>query len=657
MPAFARAQKQAQSSHLVRPIKPDGVTFGPVRTTDSLLAQQQALGNQAMLRFAQSCPLSLPGTSIFPFGSVCHTCPERVQTKLKISQPGDKYEQEADSVANQVVRMPEPGKPSELKGISAVHSQTDCGKFSQHLIENRSPLLTDADNPECLPAKLIQRETTTDESEGVGRPLHGEEEEELVLMTKAIKAPHSAPHTTPKSINNALNAIHHTNGEPLHLGLRSFFEPRFDHDFGQVRIHTGTHATRLAQTLNARALTNGNNIVFDNREYNPNTQRGLHLIAHELTHTIQQTGGTPHITRKRTQPGVIQRAQIGHINRPTTGTPYFMYELDAAVPNFTMLATYYGVNASDIVAMNAGVSLRVGTRVNVPAFNPPTAMTGSFGGTGRANIVTGSNVNVRWTPNIGSNKLGQLNNGNTIPEVFSTGHGLYSSAFIDPLQLAHRADGIINELMHLNLVTGPASIGNYVLAHVPTANITQRTVRAQNALRYAVDEHAAGVVESPPCTNRGPQVDRYTGVTGANPVISREEDGRRLLGGVCGRAWCAYFVKWCLDQAGVSNAVTGAAVSVKRWGESQRWYHLIPSITPMQGDIFFKPPSGGGAHPCDTNPCVSRGPGTGHVGFVTSVSGTNVQTVEGNVHDSAPNDGIRTLTRPLRDLDGVVRIP
>jgi hypothetical protein len=576
-----------------------------------------------------------------------------VQAKLTVGQPNDEYEQEADRVADLVVHMPEPDRPSEQEGISAVRHQTDSSKLTQCLTAHRSPSLADANDSERLPAKLIQRETVTDEPEGAGEPLRGEEEEqELVLMTKAIEAPHSAAHTTSKSINNTLDAMPH-NGEPLHLGLRSFFEPRFGHDFGQVRIHTGGHATSLAQTLNARAFTYSNNIVFGNREYNPGIHKGLHLIAHELTHTVQQTGDATHITGKRTQPAVIQRAQIGHINRPTTGTPYFVYELDAAAPNFTMLATYYGVNATDIVAMNAGMSPRTGIRVNVPAFNPPSAMSGSFGGTGRANIVTGSNVNVRWTPNIASNKLGQLNNGNTIPEVFSAGHGAYSSAFVEPSQLARRADGIINELRHLNLVSGPASIGNYVLAYVPTANITQRTDRAQNALRYAMGEHAAGVVENPACTNRGPYVDKYTGVTGRSPVIS----GNRLRTGVCGRAWCAYFVKWCLDRAGVSNAVTGAAVSVKRWGRSQRWYHPVSSITPMRGDIFFKRPSRGGTHPCDTNPCVSRGPGTGHVGFVTGVSGTNVRTVEGNVNVSATNDGINTLTRPLSDLEGVVRIP
>ena len=58
--------------------------------------------------FKDSCPLSLSSPSHCPFGGTCHTCPLRIQTKLKIGQPNNKYEQEADRVAQQVMRMPEP---------------------------------------------------------------------------------------------------------------------------------------------------------------------------------------------------------------------------------------------------------------------------------------------------------------------------------------------------------------------------------------------------------------------------------------------------------------------------------------------------------------------------------------------------------------------
>ena len=67
-----------------------------------------AFGNQAAQGFAHSCPLRMPTPGRCPFGGVCHTCPVRPQAKLKVSQPGDKYEQEADRVADEVMRMMKP---------------------------------------------------------------------------------------------------------------------------------------------------------------------------------------------------------------------------------------------------------------------------------------------------------------------------------------------------------------------------------------------------------------------------------------------------------------------------------------------------------------------------------------------------------------------
>src|SRR5690606_19847635 len=69
---------------------------------------------------------------------------------------------------------------------------------------------------------------------------------------------------------------------------RDFFEPRFGHDFSGVRIHTGTEAARSADSIHALAYTVGNNIVFNTGQYQPESDIGRKLMAHELTHTIQQ---------------------------------------------------------------------------------------------------------------------------------------------------------------------------------------------------------------------------------------------------------------------------------------------------------------------------------------------------------------------------------
>ena len=80
-------------------------------------------------------------------------------------------------------------------------------------------------------------------------------------------------------------------GHPLSPELRGFFEPRFDHDFGAVRLHTGTTADAAARAARARAFTLGDDVVFAAGEYAPSLGRGRQLIAHELAHVVQQAPG------------------------------------------------------------------------------------------------------------------------------------------------------------------------------------------------------------------------------------------------------------------------------------------------------------------------------------------------------------------------------
>ncbi|ODT45715.1 MAG: hypothetical protein ABS70_02495 [Nitrospira sp. SCN 59-13] len=79
-------------------------------------------------------------------------------------------------------------------------------------------------------------------------------------------------------------------GVPLDSGPRRFFEPRFGHNFGHVRIHTNSPAAASARALNALAYTVGHDIVFAPGRYAPQTVAGKRLLAHELTHVIQQSG-------------------------------------------------------------------------------------------------------------------------------------------------------------------------------------------------------------------------------------------------------------------------------------------------------------------------------------------------------------------------------
>src|SRR5205085_1524274 len=79
-------------------------------------------------------------------------------------------------------------------------------------------------------------------------------------------------------------------GSPLPETLRSRMERGFGASFEDVRIHTGDESDRLNQSLQARAFTTGQDLYFKRGEYNPTSQEGQKLIAHELTHVVQQTG-------------------------------------------------------------------------------------------------------------------------------------------------------------------------------------------------------------------------------------------------------------------------------------------------------------------------------------------------------------------------------
>jgi hypothetical protein len=79
-------------------------------------------------------------------------------------------------------------------------------------------------------------------------------------------------------------------GRPLDLATRAAMEPRFGHDFSQVRVHAGTAASESARALGASAYTVGRDIVFDVSRYAPGTSEGQKLLAHELAHVTQQAG-------------------------------------------------------------------------------------------------------------------------------------------------------------------------------------------------------------------------------------------------------------------------------------------------------------------------------------------------------------------------------
>jgi hypothetical protein len=109
----------------------------------------------------------------------------------------------------------------------------------------------------------------------------------------------SVPAPVSPAVPDVVHDVVDSPGTPLDGITRAFFEPRFGGDLSQVRIHTDDRAAASADAVNARAYTFGNDIAFGAGEYDPHTVPGRRLIAHELTHVVQQAGsGEPRVQRQ-----------------------------------------------------------------------------------------------------------------------------------------------------------------------------------------------------------------------------------------------------------------------------------------------------------------------------------------------------------------------
>ena len=110
--------------------------------------------------------------------------------------------------------------------------------------------------------------------------------EEEMLQAKSRE---DATSEVPNDLESEINAIR-GGGRPLAESERAYFEPRFGRDFSQVRMHTDTRAAESARAVNARAFTVGQDVVFGAGQYAQGASEGRRLMAHELTHVVQQYG-------------------------------------------------------------------------------------------------------------------------------------------------------------------------------------------------------------------------------------------------------------------------------------------------------------------------------------------------------------------------------
>lgn len=204
----------------------------------------------------------------------------RVQPKLTVGAPNDKYEQEADRVAEQVTRM---AVPKALCQAEMSYRMEDLG------IQQSCPSCSNGD-PRAGDTKRIAIMTKaldggSCESAPSGDKGEEEQEEETSIMPKA----RSGGLDKPSQLLEQRLLLTRGGGSPLPNETRSFMESRFGHDFSAVRVHTDHRATFMTEKLNAEAFTSGRDVYFREGRYDPLSLSGKRLLAHELTHVVQQS--------------------------------------------------------------------------------------------------------------------------------------------------------------------------------------------------------------------------------------------------------------------------------------------------------------------------------------------------------------------------------
>ena len=200
-----------------------------------------------------------------------------IQAKLTLGPVGDKYEQEADGVARQVMQQISAPTAAE----PAVGTETAPG------VAQRVGELDDEDlNMKPLPG-AVQRIGELDDEDLNMKPLPG-----------AVQRDSTGLEGGPISggIEGSIEGAR-SGGRSLDKDLRSSMEPAFGADFSGVRVHADAKADGLNRSLQARAFTTGQDVFFRSGEYNPGSAGGKELLAHELTHVVQQNG--PAVMKKQ----------------------------------------------------------------------------------------------------------------------------------------------------------------------------------------------------------------------------------------------------------------------------------------------------------------------------------------------------------------------
>lgn len=237
-----------------------------------------------------------------------HMADQVVQTKLTVGQPDDMYEREADSVADQVIQRMAIATPVQGP-VSPVKVQ-------------RKPIF-ESNNPEYLQRKCAACE-----------------QEEKLLQKKG------GPSAAPASVETQLQSSKGS-GSPLPAKVSEQMGDAMGADFSNIKIHTDSRAVQMNKDLHAQAFTHGNHIYFNSGKYNTAHSSGQHLLAHELTHTIQQ-GAAGKVSKKAIPAPMINLLTAEEQTSYADEIYDWLEGWTSSADSAKILAKFRGLNKSDV---------------------------------------------------------------------------------------------------------------------------------------------------------------------------------------------------------------------------------------------------------------------------------------------------------------------
>ena len=207
-------------------------------------------------------------------------------------------EEEEEAQAKPLVQRQEEEEEAQAKPLIQRQEEEEAAQ-AKPLVQRQE------EEEEAQTKPLVQRQE--EEEEAQAKPLiQRQEQEEEEAQTKSLLQRKGESKTQPSSdIQQRLNSTK-GGGHPLPESTQSLMEDRFGSDFGNVRVHTDDSAVQMSQEIGAQAFTHGKDIYFNTGRYDPGSSQGKHLLAHELTHTVQQ-GAAPAARRSVIRSETVQR--------------------------------------------------------------------------------------------------------------------------------------------------------------------------------------------------------------------------------------------------------------------------------------------------------------------------------------------------------------